>query len=127
MGFVFWFIILGVLFFIISNVMIYKFIINKARRYYLQPYFRMKNLSIYQISFPGFFNTGDFETPLFEIVPVAGNGKIFNNTFANVFVEDNSGKQYKYSVEIKTIFLKINKVILKSNQMNLETELPRST
>ena len=105
---------------------IYKSIVNKTTRLYLFPYFETMNLSIIRTSFAGFFSSGDFETPFFEIVPVSKNGKIFNNTYANIYVKDNFGRQYRFTVKIRTFFLRIQKVILKSKEMNIETELSRS-
>lgn len=117
------FIIISIFIFIAGNILIYKSIVNKALVLYLNPYFENKKLSIFKTRFVGFLSSGDFKNTLFQIRPVPKAGNIFNNTYVYIYIQDHLGNEHRYTVNIKTFFLKIRKVILKSEEKNAEIEL----
>lgn len=86
----------------------------------------MKNneFSIEQIKHTGLFNAGDFDEPIFNFFPVPKGGKIANNTFVFFFIKDKQGNVQRYTMKIKTFFLNIKKVILKSKEAGLEILIP---
>ncbi|HRP88672.1 MAG TPA: hypothetical protein PKX92_01400 [Edaphocola sp.] len=124
MLFVFSFILLSILIFVFGNIWIYRYIVKKVLDLYLNFYFESKNLSIIRTKFVGLVNSGDFDTPFFVILPVSKGGKIFNNTYVDIYLEDSSGKEHRYTVRVKTFFLRIQKVTLKSKIENIEIDLP---
>ncbi len=121
--FVIFFIIISIFIFIFGNILIYKSIVNKALVLYLNPYFENKKSSVFKTKFVGFLSSGDFKNTLFQIRPVSKAGKIFNNTYVYIYIQDHLGNKHRYTVNIKTFFLKIKKVILKSEEKNVEIEL----
>ncbi len=126
MLFVFSFILVAILIFVFGNIWIYRYIVKKAIRLYLNSYFESRNLSIVRTKFAGLVDSGDFDTPFFQILPVSKGGKIFNNTYVDIYTEDSLGRECRYTVKVKTFFLGIQKVILKSKKENIEIELSRS-
>lgn len=107
------------------NIIIYMYVKNKVLNRYIAPYLSEKNQHIEDTRFTGLFNRGDFGHSKFEIKPVSELGKIKNDTYVHVYTRDDKGEVIRYTVKITTIFLRIHKVVIRSDEKSLEIVLSR--
>ncbi|WP_211660343.1 hypothetical protein [Pedobacter nototheniae] len=118
--------ILAVLLFIGINYLIYRLIVASAKRKFIDPFLKSKNMTVNNIKFPGLFNRGDFGDNNLTIMSVAEMGKITIATYIYVFASSDNGEIQRYTVKILCVFLFIKKVLLRTGVgKNDEIELIR--
>lgn len=113
------FIIVGLCIVVFGNLGIHRYIVRTAINNYVEHYLLERHQSVARVSSTGFLNSGDFKTKRFQISVTSPNGKILNTAYAYIFVKDEFGIETRYTARIKTLFLKIYKVELKSGSQKI--------
>jgi hypothetical protein len=97
---------------IIGNILIYKFIVNRALKKIINPYFNSMGYEVEKAEFPGLFSTGDFKNPGFQIKPVFKNGSPWITYYLELFIKnkDKGSQTIRVTAKIATLFSFIRKV-----------------
>ena len=95
-------------------MLIYRFIIRKALRKFIEPKLNEKGLIFVDYKWPGLLSTGDFEASTGTFTFMNKNGNVFNSSYAYIFYKDGNDTK-KITARIDTVFWFINKVVYSSD------------
>lgn len=116
------FIILGTVVLMLTvNVLIYKLIVDRAVKKYINPYLSILGYKIDKVKFAGLFQIGDFKRKGSPLRPFMFGGYPIHSTYIYVFVKTNdpNNNPVRITARIISLFLFIRKVEY-SNNLNLE-------
>lgn len=101
-----------VTFFIVGNLLIYKWIVSRALKKYIKPHFSDLGYGITKTHFVGLFKSGDFIRDGFQFRPFMPSGYPLQSTYIYVYLHKNtvSDCQIRVTVKIMTLFLFIKNV-----------------
>lgn len=95
------------------NVLIYRHIVRRALRKFIEPKLNEKGLTFVDYKWPGLLSNGDFKSNDITLI-VNNNGNVFNSSYADIFYKDGNETK-KITARIDTTFWFINKVVYSSD------------
>ena len=93
-------------------MLIYRLIVKKALRKFIEPKLTEKGLTFVDYKWPGLLSNGDFKPDDITFI-MNKNGNIFNSSYAYIFYKDGNDTK-KVTARIDTTFWFINKVMYSS-------------
>jgi hypothetical protein len=96
------------------NMLIYRLIVKKALKKYIEPKLTQRGLLFIDYKWPGLFSSGDFKDQALTITIMNKNGNIFNSVYTYVYYKE-SNETKKITARIDTIFWFIKKVTYSSD------------
>lgn len=107
------------------NYLIYRKIAAGALRKFINPYLESQELKLKELKFTGLFNNGDFSYDDANPIFIPEMGKFVTSTFVYVFALSQTGQVIRFTVRIRSRFLFIQKVFLRTGKnKDDEIELP---
>jgi hypothetical protein len=70
------------------NILIYRLIVRKALKRYIDPQLKEKGLSFISFKWPGLFSSGDFKNGTLKLTVMNKNGKVLNSVYAYIYYKD---------------------------------------
>ncbi len=70
------------------NVLIYRIIVRKALKKYIEPQLKEKGLLFISFKWPGLFSNGDFKNDTLTLTVMNKNGKVSNSVYAYIYYKD---------------------------------------
>lgn len=105
------FVILGLVVVLIAgNVLIYKWIVGKAVRKNIRPYFATLGYEVQNVKFAGLLSTGDFKRSGFPLRPFMHSGYPMQTIYVYLYLSKDSGLPVRITAKIVTLFLAIRKI-----------------
>jgi hypothetical protein len=95
------------------NILIYRLIVKKALRKFIEPKLSEKGLTFVEYKWPGLLSNGDFKADDISLTIMNKNGNVSNSSYAYIFYKDGN-KTKKITARIDTTFWFINRVIYSS-------------
>ncbi|PWG78015.1 hypothetical protein [Pararcticibacter amylolyticus] len=95
---------------VIGNMLIYRWVVSRAMKKFIRPYFTRIGYEIRQTKFVGLLKTGDFKVAGFPLRPFMPKGNPMQTTYVYLYLSKGSGPQVRITARIDTLFLFIRKV-----------------
>lgn len=93
---------------IFLNIILYRYIVSRALKKHIKPYFYNQGYCIKSYKYPGLFSSGAFKNKILFGIFIMGSP--FINFYVDIYSKNNNGVLRKTTVQISTIFLFIHKL-----------------
>lgn len=104
-------VILGLaIIFIVGNILLYKWTVNRALKKFIRPYFSNLGYKIKNVEFVGLLKTGDFKEEGFQFRPFMNNGNPIRSTYVYIYLYKDLDHPIRITAKISTLFSFIRKV-----------------
>ena len=96
------------------NVLMYRGIVKKALRKYIEPKLKERGLLFIDYKWPGLFSNGDFDDDTLTLTMMNKNGNVSNSTYAYIYYKGEENETKKITVRIDRKFWIIDKITYSS-------------